>query len=243
MAITTPHVADEAADRQRAREQRGIRRTAAVAQADRLPAPPRQRRPALAALAVLLIVGGATVAALLAIRADERVGVLIMEQPIAPGQQITEAHLGTTQVASEGTRLIPASQLDQVVGSYTTVRIEQGQLLDTSMIGGSGMLTDGHVAVGASLAAGRYPASGLMAGDVVNLVGVSSDGSGEVIAEEVRVSSTTGSEGDVVSGGGIMATFIIPSADAATVAARAFNESLAVVLVERGGSLSDETEE
>ncbi len=146
-------------------------------------------------------------------------------------------------MASEGTRLIPVSQLDQVVGNYTTVRIEQGQLLDTSMIGGSGMLTDGNVAVGATLAAGRYPASGLLPGDVVNLIGVSSDGSGEVIAEGVRVSSATGTDGDVMSGRGIVATFIVPSEDGATVAARAAGESLAVVLVERGASVSDDAEE
>jgi hypothetical protein len=195
----------------------------------------------LAALAVLLIVGGAAAAALLAIRADERVPVLIVQQPIEAGQQITESALGTTQVASEGTLLIPASQLDRVVGQYTTVRLEPGQLLDTSMIGGSGMLTEGYAAVGAALAHGRFPASGLRPGDIVDLVAVRQDGTGEVVADRVRVSSVSNSGGgsDPIAGGGTSATFIVPSANRAEVAALASNNALAVVLIERGSAVAE----
>lgn len=210
--------------------------------AERLPAPPRQRRPALAALAVLLIVGGATVAAILAMRADERVPVLVIQQSVQAGEQIEEGDLGTTQVASENTLLIPSSQLDRVVGQYASVRLAPGQLLDTSMLGGSGMLTDGLVAIGAALAPGYYPASGLVPGDVVDLITVRDDGTGEVIAERVRVSSANGagSGGDPVSGGGITATFIVSAEDRATVAASAASNTLAVALLERGGAVGGE---
>ncbi|MGH3317395.1 MAG: hypothetical protein ACRDO0_14745, partial [Nocardioidaceae bacterium] len=66
-------------DRQRARAERGLKstRSSSTAGRDRLPSPPRRRRPALAALAVLLIVGGATLAALLALRLDQRVPVMM----------------------------------------------------------------------------------------------------------------------------------------------------------------------
>ena len=43
-----------------------------------VPAPPRRRRPALTALAVLLIVGGAALAGLLAVRMDSREPVLVV---------------------------------------------------------------------------------------------------------------------------------------------------------------------
>ncbi|NED96308.1 flagellar biosynthesis protein FlgA [Phytoactinopolyspora alkaliphila] len=236
MATSTTQSGDVSADRQRTREQRGIRSNKSVGQTDRLPTPPRQRRPALAALAVLLIVGGAAMAALLALRADERVPVLVVQNRIQAGQQIRESDLGTTPVASEGTLLIPASQLDRVVGQFSTVQVEPGQLLDTSMIGGSGMLTDGNAAVGAALANGRFPASGLHPGDVVDLVAVRQDGTGEIIADRVRVSSVSGAGGgsDPVAGGGINATFIVPVADRAEVAAWASNNALSVVLIERG---------
>ena len=50
---TTAGPATSTADRQRARSARG----AGKRPANRMPAPPRQRRPALAAIAILLIVG------------------------------------------------------------------------------------------------------------------------------------------------------------------------------------------
>lgn len=70
--------------------------------ADRLPPAPRERRPLLAAFAVLLIVGGAAVAGLLALRADTRVPVLVLARDVATGQQITADDLAVTPVASEG---------------------------------------------------------------------------------------------------------------------------------------------
>jgi hypothetical protein len=242
MATPTTQSGDTSTDRQRTREQRGIKGNKTVAASDRLPTPPRQRRPALAALAVLLIVGGATVAAILAMRADERVPVLLMQHPIAAGQQITEEHLGTTQVASEGTLLIPASQMDRVVGQFTTVRVDEGQLVDTTMIGGTGMLTEGHAAVGASLAPGYFPAGGLQPGDIVDLIAVRSDGSGEVLAERVRVSSARGggSGDEPVGGAGVTATFIVTNDDRAAVAGAAANNILAVVLIERGSAVGGE---
>lgn len=241
MAGTT-QTSDAASERQRTREQRGVRSTARVkADSNRLPAPPRQRRPALAALAVLLIVGGAAVAALLAIRVDERVAVLQAAGTIAAGQQITAEHLTTTQVASEGTNLIPASQEDDLIGRYTTVQVSEGQLIDTTMTGVAGPLGEGGVAVGASLAAGFLPAGGLRSGDVVDLVSIVT-GEGETIVEDARVSSALDASGGAAADGsaGVTATFIVGREDEAEVAGVAATNQLVVVLVERGRPFGDE---
>jgi flagella basal body P-ring formation protein FlgA len=241
MATTTTQAGETAQDRRRAREDRGIRsnRSVKAAATDRLPAPPRERRPALAALAVLLIVGGAAIAGLLAMRADQRVAVLVAADHIAAGDRIAEQDVTTTQVAGEDTLLIPASQLGQLVGQYARIEIREGQLIDTQMVGGSGMLQPGTVAVGAALAPGRLPASGLEPGDVVDLVRVG-DGEGEVIVEEARVSSAN--EGaDSAAGGaaGYVVTFIVDRDDAATVSAVGAANQLAAVLVSRGSALED----
>jgi hypothetical protein len=238
---TTTQAGETAQDRRRSREERGIRssRSVKAAPADRLPAPPRERRPALAALAVLLIVGGAATAGLLAMRADERVAVLVAAETIPAGGPITEQSLTTTQVAGADTLLIPASQLDQLVGQYARVEIREGQLIDTQMVGDSGLLQPGRVAVGAALAPGRLPASGLLPGDVVDLVRVG-DGEGKVIIEEAIVSSTD--EGaDAAAGGaaGFVVTFIVDRDDGATVSAVGAANQLAAVLVSRGAALED----
>ena len=70
---------------------------------------------------MLLIVGGAAAAGLLALRADERVPVLVAVADIAVGQEITTDAVGTTPVASEGLKLIPSSQQDLVVGQFARV--------------------------------------------------------------------------------------------------------------------------
>ncbi|WP_051426173.1 SAF domain-containing protein [Jiangella gansuensis] len=243
MAGTT-QTTDAAGERQRAREQRGIRSSQrAKADTGRLPSPPRQRRPALAALAVLLIAGGAAVAALLAMRVDERTPVLMLRGDVAAGQQITEQHLETTQVASELDTLIPESQLDQVVGQYARVSLRSGQLIDTTMLGPSGLLTDGTAAVGASLAPGFLPAGGLQEGDVVDLVSIAT-GSGEVIVEDARVSSAVSSDGSSATSGatGVVATLIVDREDEAEVAAVAAQNQLVVTLVERGAPVGAEEE-
>jgi len=222
---------DTVNDRRRAREERGM--APAGSRGDRLPPAPRERRPALAALAVLLIVGGAALAGLLALRADNRVPVLALAHDVAAGAQLTKADLTSTPVAYEGTLLVPQSQKAQVVGQYARVSLSAGQLLDTSMLTKDEPLQEGQVAVGAALAAGRVPASGLQAGDIVQLVSVA-DGTGTVLVGDARVSSTRESQAGGTSNGSLFATFILDGKDAPDVAAVAAAGDLSVVLVTRG---------
>ncbi|MGH8776903.1 MAG: SAF domain-containing protein [Jiangellaceae bacterium] len=236
---TTTQGQDQAQDRRRAREERGVRSTRTVqATAERLPSAPRQRRPALAALAVLLIVGGAALAGLLALRADERVPVLVANIRIPAGVQITEELVGTTPVASEGTLLIPATQLDALVGRYARVEIQEGQLIDSEMVTRTPALEPGGVALGAALGPGRMPATGLSPGDIVDLVRVV-DGEGTVILEDVRVSSVQEPE-STAAGAMTRVTFIVDRDDAADVAAVGASEELAAVLVSRGTPLEQD---
>lgn len=235
MAGTT-QTTDAANERQRAREQRGIRSNQRVrADSTRLPSPPRQRRPALAALAVLLIVGGAAVAALLAMRVDERTPVLVLAGPVAAGEQIAREDLATTQVASELDSLIPESQADDVVGRYARVALAEGQLLDTTMLETQAPLSEGQTAVGAFLAQGFLPAGGLRAGDIVDLVSIVT-GEGKTVVEGARVASATAAEGTGNTGGGAgsMVTLLVDRGDAATVGGLAATNQLVVTLVERG---------
>ena len=81
-----------------------------------LPSAPRERRPLLAALAVLLIVGGALLAGLLAMRLDQRVQMLAAKDTIKAGQVINKEDLVSASVASDLTTLVRADQIDQVVG-------------------------------------------------------------------------------------------------------------------------------
>ncbi|GAB2686079.1 SAF domain-containing protein [Thalassiella azotivora] len=206
---------------------------------ERLPAPPRERRPALAALAVLLVVGGAATAGLLAVRADDRVPVLVASRDIPAGQEITRADLATVSVAPGDVDLLPADVAGQVVGRFSAGRIPQGRLLDAQMLTTDGLYAPGQAAVGVKLLPGRAPAQGLQPGDVVQVVRVV-DGTGEEVVPRATVAHVAepGSEGGGLSTsatGDPVATLVVSPADATAVAAASAADQLAFVLVERAG--------
>ncbi len=233
MATTTNiNTGEEASERQRARADRGLRSSASV-QSDRLPPAPRERKPGLAALAVLLIVGGAALAGLLAIRADDRVQVLVASENIPAGTQITSDHLGTMAVASESDLLIPASQVDLLIDQFATVDISEGQLIDTTMTGGEGPLNEGEVIVGATLPEGRMPGDGLSKGDDVDLIRVA-DGDAEVLVEDARVHYAERDQGDGFGGSGQDVSFIVNRDAAPEIAAVAAAGELAAIQVSAG---------
>lgn len=236
---------DAAKDRQRARTARGLAGARPGAVGDRLPAPPRERRPAAVALAVLLVVGGAAGAGLLAVRLDERVPVLVAARDLPVGTQLQRADFAEAPVAAEGLDLLPASQVDQLVGRYTSVAVPAGRLMDPAMLTDSSLFGDGDAAVGMVLEPGRMPASGLSPGDVVAVVRVV-DGEPTVLTDEAVVSradsASAAEPGSFVGGGapsgavGATTVTLVVSPEAyPDVAAASVEGSAAVVLLRRGG--------
>jgi hypothetical protein len=222
----------------------------AKAGAVRPPSPTKHRRGGLIGLAVLLIVGSAAVAGLLAVRLDSRSAVLVAGRPIAIGQQITQADLRETRVASEGLNLLPVSQSAQVIGKYAAQAIPAGRLLDAAMLQSKGYLVAGKVAVGVAVPPGRMPANGLQQGDRVQIIRVTG-GSPKVLVDSAVISTppanaSSRSSGGLIGGGSsqssgqaAVATVMVSSEDAPAVAAGSAANELSLVLVERGAQLGD----
>jgi Flp pilus assembly protein CpaB len=207
---------------------------------DRLPRPPRRRRPGFAALAVLLIVGAAAAAGLLAIRVDERQPVLVAKEEIATGQQITRADLAIARVAASNLTLIHADQANSVIGKYATQTIPGGRLIDPTMLGTQSALGPGKVALGIPLKAGSVPASGVQAGDRVKVIRATDEG-GELLVGDAQVTSVSGGDSGSAFGGGSdqVATIIIEDDEEGTNSKRVGSAALAgqvvLALVQRGG--------
>jgi Flp pilus assembly protein CpaB len=185
---------------------------------------------------VLLIVLGAAVAGLLALRIDERVPVLVARHQIGVGQQITEEDLSVARMATEGVTVIPADHASEVIGRFASQEIAPGRLLDTKMLNTSGLLTEGQAAVGVALQTGRFPAGGLETGDVVQVVR-SVDGVGKVIAARAVVGSVRKpSEGAFGSGGSntTAVTVVVSDRVSPAVAAAAMADQVSLVLLRRG---------
>jgi hypothetical protein len=138
--------------------------------ASAVPSPPKRRRPALTALAVLLIVGGAALAGLLAIRMDSREPVLVVNAQVSVGERITADMLTSRNVSGEGLDTIPVEQSDQIVDKlYARQTIYAGQLLQPGLLRKNPPLEVDEAQVGVPLASGKYP-PGLRGGDAVRLV-------------------------------------------------------------------------
>lgn len=103
------------------------------AQVSRLPST-RESRPALIALAIVLIVGGALASAFLAIQSGNRAFYVQVSQEVAQGAQITEEDL-TRVSLPEGFDLgVPADESDDVVGQSATTRLLPGTVLTREMV-------------------------------------------------------------------------------------------------------------
>ena len=133
----------------------------------------RERKPALAALALLLIVGGALGAAYLVLQNGHRVAAIEVTQQLGAGERIPPGALREVGIAvSGGVGYVPWSEAGQVSQFYAATAIPTGTLLTSPMVARVNGLATGKAVVGLALKDGQLP-DGLQAGDHVNLYQVS----------------------------------------------------------------------
>jgi hypothetical protein len=133
----------------------------------------RERKPALAALALLLIAGGALGAAYLVLQNGHRVAAIEITRQLGAGERIPPAALREVDIAGgSGLSYVPWSQAGQVSQFYAATAIPPGTLLTGSMVARVNGLAAGKAVVGLALKDGQLP-DGLQAGDHVNLYQVS----------------------------------------------------------------------
>lgn len=102
-------------------------------QVSRLPST-RESRPALIALAVVLIVGGALASGFLALQSGNRAFYVQVTSEVAQGAQITENDLGRVSLPEDFGTGVPADQVDDVVGQSATTRLLPGTVLTPEMV-------------------------------------------------------------------------------------------------------------
>ncbi|WP_370614115.1 SAF domain-containing protein [Mumia sp. Pv 4-285] len=104
----------------------------------------RERRPALAALAVILIVGGALLSGWIAMSSGDRADFLQVEGEVAQGQRLTDGDLTTVSLPEGFDGGVPADDKDAVVGQYATARLLAGTVLSTEMVAESTGVGEGQ---------------------------------------------------------------------------------------------------
>lgn len=206
----------------------------------RIPVPPRERKPALAALAVLLILGGALASAYLVVVSGQRTPVIRVARQVAAGQKVPLSALEEVQVSgADGLDCIPWKDRGQVAATYTTVTLVKGSLLTNNMISRSPVAARGSVVVGLALKPGQLPASGLSAGDRVALYAVAGQGSGgpaagTVLSSAATVSTVTAAGQNDVQSDQVQVSVAVPAGDAPQVTSAAAAGTVAVALLPPG---------
>ncbi|MFJ2608854.1 hypothetical protein ACIQOU_21100 [Streptomyces sp. NPDC091279] len=229
----------------------GAGRTGAPAQpsvGDRLPTPPRERKPALAALAVLLILVGALGATMLVLQAGDRIEVIKVTEKIPAGGSITDSNTTSVLVADDsGVNYIKWSQKAALKKLKAVSAIPAGVIPVGEMFGTDAGVAEGKATVGLSLKAGQYP-TGLAAGDIVAAYRVGTNGSSNssssstgsatgsssnLIVDNARVSfvQAQAKSGDVIASTNLPVTVVVDADQAAALAQAASNNEVALVRV------------
>jgi hypothetical protein len=216
-----------------------------------MPSAPRERKPALAALAVLLVALGAVAAGYLVINAGHRVGAVEITQQVGQGQRIPASAIKEVEIASNsGINYVAWQYANRVAGVYAAVQIPAGTLLTSAMTTATNNLAAGKVQVGLSLKPGQAPAN-LLIGQSVEAFGVGtgsgcgaaavgggSGGSGNGTGPGVPI--TTGVIASVVgstasNGSTAAVTLAVPDADAGVLACYASAGDVAIALTPGSG--------
>jgi hypothetical protein len=139
----------------------------------RPPSASRERKPVLAALAVLLIVGGALGTGYLVTQDAKRVTAIEITQQISVGQRIPLSAMQQVQIAANsGVNYVPWSEASQVAQFYAGNAIPPGTLLNSAMVVRASSLTAGRDVLGLALKDGQLPGN-LQIGDHVDIYEVS----------------------------------------------------------------------
>jgi hypothetical protein len=217
----------------------------------RLPSSRRERKPALAAFALLLIAGGALAAGLLVVRSGQRVTAIEISQQVGAGQRIPFSAMRPVPVVS-GTALdyVPWAEAGQVARFSAATTIPPGTLLTSAMVAQASGVTAGQYIVGLALKDGQLPDQ-LQAGDHVGIYAVSGQASGNAACpgisgaalarDAVVVSMATGGagSGSLAAGspdGTTDVTVAVDPADAGAVACDAAAGAVAVAVLPPGGA-------
>jgi hypothetical protein len=145
----------------------------------RTPPAPRERRPVLAVLALLLVFCGAAASGYLVLNASKKVAAIEITQKLTAGAPITLADMQEEDIsgASPGS-YISWNYRTEVAGNDASTTIPPGTLLTAAMTEKPSSQQNNGPQVGLNVKAGQIPAN-LQPGDAVDVVALDAPGSSD----------------------------------------------------------------
>jgi hypothetical protein len=205
----------------------------------RISAPLRQRRRGWFAGSIALLALAALTNVYLFQSASDRVPAVVVVRDVPIGQEITSADLGTTRIpAASGVRMVPGSQLPEVVGNRAAVDLRQGSLLTPSQLTGDVTPRPGQALVTVAVKPSQLPPRGLTPGTPVSVIATpgaqgqeGTGGGAAVLTRDVPAIVDQVAGPDVEGFRSI--SLIVAQADAAAVARQASTGRVAVIVTAR----------
>ncbi|GAB2645128.1 hypothetical protein [Kribbella swartbergensis] len=195
----------------------------------------RERRPALAALAVILILLGAAGSALIAVNSGNRSDFVAVSGDLGPGHKLERKDLSRGDLAGATGGLIPWSEAEKYIGQYTTTRLYKDQFVTPDNFTAQKPIPAGGALVGVSLEGGRAPSDGIQVGDIVSVIRVptanqdSQPATPLVTAAEVTASAGAIADVKTQANTTLNVTVLVPTEKATAVAAAAAAKTLVLV--------------
>lgn len=200
-----------------------------------MPSAPRERKPALFALAILLVALGAGAAGLLVIRASAQVQAIEIVQQVNQNSQIPGDAMEEVGVpANSALNYVAWSNIAAVEKDFAATTIPAGTLLTEKMVSGSNDATAGQDLVGLSLKAGQV-SSDIQPGDKVEAFAVGTAcgvTTGAVLAPQAEVTDVNGSV--TADGSTAVVTVAVQPNDAGPLTCSAANGNVGLTLLPNG---------
>lgn len=198
-----------------------------------MPSAPRERKPLLAVVALLLILVGGAGAGTLVLRSGQKVAAIEVTQQVSAGQQFTAQDFSQVQVPSTGLSYVPWNQASQVQSFVAKTTIPAGTLLTPNMVTSSANSLAGKDRVGVALKAGTMPLS-LQVGDHVELYALTRSDTCQTTANSVVVPDARVLAVSSTGAGSALLTVAVSTPSAAQVLCASAAGALGAVLLPGG---------
>jgi SAF domain len=156
------------------------------------------------ALATMLLAFGAALSGIALVSVAKTSAYIAIAKPVAVGSTITPDELTTVQLSGGGgLTLIPAANLNTVVGRHAAVSLIPGTLLSPGQLTDKPLVGSDQAQVGIAVAARNLPATTLAPGEAIVLVPLTAPStSGPAVPHEYAATvvdvSAVGSDGSIV---------------------------------------------
>ena len=190
-----------------------------------------RRRPSMVIWSVVLVVLGGVLGLAIWSLSSTSTEVVAVRAAVDRGELITAEDLVVARVVVDPSlRVVPAVDLQGLVGQRAVRDLAPGTLLSPDQVGPDVIPGPGQTIIGVALGLGRLPAEPLRPGDRVRLVETSAD-QGEPVAKPASVDAVVhGVSPAGPDGVTVVVDVVVPNALAARAADRAAVGRLAIVL-------------